>query len=113
MFKAFISGKMSYLADSRARRCNSPLTFWEFHATTAYPSSATLGTLKCGVKLSMPNSLGMESVSSAQMGDQLLGNYRVVADVPAAAFAEDLCGAYPEAKVVVVESGIDMFQELW
>ncbi|KAL2793106.1 hypothetical protein BJX66DRAFT_306661 [Aspergillus keveii] len=46
--------------------------------------------------------------------DQLLHDYGAVSsDTPAIAFADDLIGAYPEAKVVLVERDIDSWYESW
>ncbi|KAL4800098.1 NAD dependent epimerase/dehydratase [Aspergillus venezuelensis] len=39
--------------------------------------------------------------------DQLLGNCQAVCDFPAAAFAEELIEAYPEAKVILTDRDID------
>ena len=39
--------------------------------------------------------------------DALLGNYSAVSDLPAIAFPQELLSAYPDAKVVLVERGIE------
>jgi hypothetical protein len=39
--------------------------------------------------------------------DQLLGQFEVALDAPAICCAKELIGGYPEAKVIIVQRGIE------
>ena len=65
-----------------------------------------------GVELKFPGSSKKKrGIKGPQFGrtefDQLLGQYEVVSDSPAIAFAKELILAYPEAKVIIVERDVE------
>lgn len=51
--------------------------------------------------------LGQEKGFQKADWDELLGHCRAVTDMPCAAFWRELCDAYPDAKVVLVERDVD------
>ena len=54
---------------------------------------------------------GVGNPFGARELDQLLGNYQVVADLPAILFVEELLDTYPDALVILTHRDLDLWYE--
>jgi hypothetical protein len=80
---------------------HSPADFWRAALDAKFhPNRPPTTTLEINV----------DDMKTPEFWDQVLGPYAAVSDVPMICFAEELLAAYPEAKVLLMERDLDVWE---